>query len=182
MQEPTHEYDAQHPKSRAILCVFGPLMMGIGILMTAIGLFSFFSSLRTFEPPTYLWGVMVGLPLLGVGAGLANFGRDDEILRELAEEVSPAVRTASDPAAAAGAARTGTEAPALERGLTAGMNGDSFADSETALCGRCLAANPADARFCNQCGISLQDQTCRGCGASITPTARFCVQCGKLVG
>jgi ribosomal protein L40E len=179
MQEPTHEYDAQHPRSRAILCLFGPLMMGIGILMSAIGMFSFFSSLRTFEPPTYLWGVMVGLPLLGVGAGLANFGRDHEILRDLAEEVSPAVKAPSD--ATAGAARSGA-AVAEERGLLTGMNGDSFSDSESALCGRCLSANPVDARFCNQCGTSLQDQTCPGCGASITPTARFCMQCGKLVG
>jgi ribosomal protein L40E len=180
MQEPTHVYDAQHPRSRASLCVFGPLMMGLGILMTALGLFSFFSSLRTFEPPTYLWGVMVGLPLLGVGAGLANFGRDDEILRNLAEEVSPTVKAPSD--ATAGAAKSGDKAPAEERGLSTGTNGNSFSDSETALCGRCLAANPADARFCNQCGTSLQDQTCPGCGASITPTARFCMQCGKLVG
>jgi ribosomal protein L40E len=182
MQKPTHEFDPQHQRAQGFLCLFGPLVMGLGIVLAVIGMFSFFSSLRSFQPPTYLWGVMVGLPLLGVGAGLANFGRDGEILRDLAEEVSPVAKAPFN--TTAGAARHGVETLAqdVERGLTTTMNGDSLSESETILCGRCLAANPVAAKFCNQCGTSLLIQTCQGCGASITPTARFCTECGKLVG
>jgi ribosomal protein L40E len=162
MQNPLHEIEPQAHPAQALLRLFGPLLMGLGAVLTVIGIFSYFSSLRTLKPPRYLWGVMVGLPLVGIGASFGNFGRDGEILRSLAEEVSPV-------------------AQGVGLGLTTARNGDVLSESGTTLCGRCDASNPADAKFCNQCGTSLLNQNCPECGASITPSARFCNQCGKLV-
>ena len=172
MQDPTQEFDPQ--PSRSILCLFGPLVMGLGVVMSVVGMYSFFSSLRSFEPPTFLWGVMVGLPLLGIGASLAKFGRDGEILRKLAEEVSPVAKDSFKTSVE-------TRAQSVESGLATARIGKSLSELGTILCGLCRAANPVDARFCNQCGTSLRNQTCPGCGASI-PTAHFCMDCGKMAG
>ncbi len=46
-----------------------------------------------------------------------------------------------------------------------------------ATCASCGHANPADARFCAQCGGSLA-LACPDCGRAHAPGDRFCVQCG----
>lgn len=46
-------------------------------------------------------------------------------------------------------------------------------------CAKCGAANAVDARFCQQCGTSMDPAKCTGCGAQIPAGARFCPQCGK---
>jgi ribosomal protein L40E len=45
------------------------------------------------------------------------------------------------------------------------------------ICPKCQAENPEDARFCEQCGASLE-RTCPACGDEVGPTARFCKGCG----
>ena len=45
------------------------------------------------------------------------------------------------------------------------------------LCANCSSDNPADARFCEQCGQKLE-LTCPSCSAPVSPGARFCKQCG----
>ena len=158
--------------------LFGPAVMGLGVILTGIGLFSYFASRSKFQIPNHLWCVMVGVPLIGIGASLTNLGHHEEILRELEEEVSPAAL-----APLIEAKRRGTEArPHLpESGLSTATNGDLPEESAIVLCGRCEASNPADARFCNQCGTSLLTQKCPECGAMLTPVARFCNQCGVPV-
>lgn len=49
------------------------------------------------------------------------------------------------------------------------------------LCGVCRADNPAENRFCDQCGTPL-DKVCPSCGASLRPEAKFCGACGKRLG
>jgi ribosomal protein L40E len=36
-----------------------------------------------------------------------------------------------------------------------------------------------DAKFCKQCGTSLQVSHCTQCGANLSLDAKFCAQCGK---
>jgi ribosomal protein L40E len=182
MQNPLPEIDPQHQRAQGALRLFGRLMMGLGVILTGIGMVSYFSSRNKFQPPSNLWGVMVGLPLVGIGASLTNLGQHHEILRNLADEVSPVRKDSVDLMAEDTQHGVETMAHAVGRGLTTAMNGDGLSEPETILCNRCDAANPADAKFCNQCGTSLLSQKCPECGASITPTARFCNHCGKLVG
>jgi class 3 adenylate cyclase/tetratricopeptide (TPR) repeat protein/ribosomal protein L40E len=47
-------------------------------------------------------------------------------------------------------------------------------------CSRCYAGNPADAKFCGQCGAPL-GSTCASCGATNPPENKFCGQCGALL-
>jgi len=48
-------------------------------------------------------------------------------------------------------------------------------------CRACDHPNTDSARFCEQCGESLQ-RACGGCGAPLVETARFCSQCGASQG
>jgi class 3 adenylate cyclase/tetratricopeptide (TPR) repeat protein len=46
-----------------------------------------------------------------------------------------------------------------------------------ARCAACSAENPADARFCMDCGAPLE-RRCDSCGALASGQARFCISCG----
>src|ERR1700676_4121952 len=46
-----------------------------------------------------------------------------------------------------------------------------------ARCAACSAENPADARFCMDCGAPLE-RRCDSCGALASDQARFCTSCG----
>lgn len=45
-------------------------------------------------------------------------------------------------------------------------------------CPVCGTHNPADAKFCNECGTPLLSITCPTCGTLNRPNAKFCNQCG----
>ncbi|HEU5440917.1 MAG TPA: adenylate/guanylate cyclase domain-containing protein [Ktedonobacterales bacterium] len=45
------------------------------------------------------------------------------------------------------------------------------------ICPVCQSENPADAKFCNQCGTPFA-RSCPNCGATNPTTARFCSNCG----
>ena len=47
-------------------------------------------------------------------------------------------------------------------------------------CPNCNALNPADARFCSNCGKRLDDKkTCPNCQAENAADAKFCSDCGN---
>jgi hypothetical protein len=45
-------------------------------------------------------------------------------------------------------------------------------------CAGCQHENPAQAKFCQECGASLA-VSCASCGAELPPTAKFCHGCGQ---
>ena len=45
-------------------------------------------------------------------------------------------------------------------------------------CTQCRNENPAEAVFCNSCGIRIE-ATCPGCGQANPPGANFCNKCGQ---
>ena len=48
-------------------------------------------------------------------------------------------------------------------------------------CTKCGATAPASARFCPECGTSLQ-ASCTSCGSALLPSAKFCAECGTPTG
>jgi membrane protease subunit (stomatin/prohibitin family) len=46
-------------------------------------------------------------------------------------------------------------------------------------CPACRTANAPGARFCQQCGASMQPAACRQCGTTMQAGAKFCAQCGQ---
>ncbi len=49
-------------------------------------------------------------------------------------------------------------------------------------CPNCSNENPAQAKFCFNCGHSLAQARCTNCGSELPPNARFCMNCGQPVG
>ena len=48
------------------------------------------------------------------------------------------------------------------------------------LCSACGKENPAQTKFCAECGASLRptNSTCKTCGGSIAANSKFCPECG----
>jgi len=50
------------------------------------------------------------------------------------------------------------------------------------ICQKCQTELPADAKFCTECGASVEPSNqCSNCGANIREDASFCHNCGELV-
>jgi hypothetical protein len=165
--------DPGHRKIQGVLRTFGPFLVVLGLILSAIGLFSFFSSFGTFEFPRYFWCVLVGFPLMGVGLSLSRVGYLGEILRYMSREVAPVSKETFNDLAEGTRPGVETIARAVGEGLRAGRR------EEAKTCPRCQSANDPSARFCNQCGSPLGESLCPGCGHPSAPGARFCGQCGR---
>src|SRR5689334_22971622 len=47
-------------------------------------------------------------------------------------------------------------------------------------CSRCQHENPANAKFCLECGVRLT-LTCPKCRSELPPSAKFCFECGERI-
>jgi ribosomal protein L40E len=174
--------DPNHQNSRAVLRFFGAIMLASGIILTAIGLISFFSAFGGGGFPRYFWAAFIGLPLTAIGAALLQFGYLGAYYRYFSAEVAPAARDTFNVMARETRPGVETVAHAMGRGLATGIDSAQNADGlARQSCGACHALNPADAKFCNQCGQALAARVCNGCGANVGTGSRFCNQCGATV-
>jgi Double zinc ribbon len=136
---------------RSFLRIGGPIILGIGLLLTIAGMASFFAAFGSFGMPQNFWMAFVGLPLIAVGGAMTKVGYLGPATRYVAGEVTPALRDTL------GALGIGSGARA---------------------CAACGAENDADSRFCDACGKPLS-RACASCGAGNDADARFCDGCGS---
>ena len=78
-----------HASKRTALRTIGPMVLGVGLLFTAIGLISFFSSFGGGGFPQYFWCAFIGLPLSSVGLMICKFAFMGTVMRYAANEVAP---------------------------------------------------------------------------------------------
>lgn len=83
-----------HDSTRQMLRTVGPIVAGVGLIFTMIGLVSFFSSFGQFESPRFFWCAFIGLPLLGIGLTMTKFGYLGSIARYVAGETAPVAKDA----------------------------------------------------------------------------------------
>jgi hypothetical protein len=153
MNEETN-LDPNHTSTRRILRRLGPIVAGIGLLLTVIGIGSFFASFGSFGPPRYFWCAFLGMPLLFVGLVLCGFAFQGAIARYQAGEVAPVAKDAFNYMAEGTQEGVKTVATAVAEGIAAGVAGPRKADSP---CPRCSHSNDADAKFCKNCGAVLAE-------------------------
>ena len=133
------------------LRIGGPVIFGIGLLLTVIGVADFFSAFGSFGVPSNFYLAFIGLPLMAVGGAMIRIGYLGSATRYVAGEVAPTIKE------------------------TLGYVGVGPA---SVTCARCGGANRPDAKFCDGCGAPLS-RTCPSCGHANAPDATFCNQCGK---
>lgn len=138
---------------RTALRIGGPIILGLGLLLTVVAFASFFAAVdEPFGGPPRDFGLgFIGLPLIAIGGAMVKFAYLGPASRYVAGEVTPTIRDAL------------------------GALGIGKAKKVCAACGH---HNDADAQFCNSCGKAL-GRPCPSCGAANDPDARFCDACGK---
>lgn len=170
--------DPNHHQIRGLLRTVGPVVLGIGLLFTAVGFISFFQAFGTFGPPRYFWCVFVGFPLIALGATMSKFGYLGAFSRYVMGEFAPVQKDTFNVLAEGTRPGVETLARAVGQGFAAAAGTTAGMDREL-QCPRCDAPYEASARFCTQCGGSLEKKNCSGCGQSNAPDDQFCGQCGE---
>ena len=182
MKEP-REIDPGQATTRGVLRVVGPAVLGLGALLTAVGMISFFSAFGGMEPPRYFWCAFLGLPLLALGGALTQAGYVGSILRYFSGQVAPVQKDTFNYLAEGTSPGVRTLAEAVGHGFaTATAMGRGEAGA-TRACPRCAASNADGGSYCNQCGASLQVEAraCPGCGGAAGASAHFCPHCGHAL-
>lgn len=160
----------RHRRIKRALQIGGIAITAAGVILSAVGLGSFFFSMSGGGFPSLFFCCFIGFPALAVGTAMLRFAYKREIdtysknesvsvFNEAARESQPGVRAIAE------AARDG-----LKESTAGGIG-----------CPACGEKNEADAKFCKNCGAALQ-KTCPACGTQNDPDAKFCDNCGHPFG
>lgn len=168
----TEPLDPRHASARSTLRIVGPVIAGLGLILTLIGFISFFASFGSFERPRFFWCAFLGLPMLGVGLILCKMAFLGSITRYVANEVAPVGKDVVNYMA------KGTKGAMRDVAAALGEGWRGTPPARTCL--KCRTENDAEARFCKACGAALATR-CPACGAECGADAQFCDQCGKPV-
>lgn len=82
----------KQPAIRKKLRFFGLLILTAGIILTLIGMISFFSVFGSFEPPRFFWCAFLGMPLIFVGTVMTFLGYIGAFARYFAGESAPVTK------------------------------------------------------------------------------------------
>lgn len=164
-----------HLKARQSLRMLGPLVFGIGLLFTVVGMGSFFMSMGTFGPPRLFWCCFVGMPLMFVGGTMSGYGFMGAVTRYQAGEIAPVGKDAFN--YMADGTRDGVQT--IASAIGAGFN--EAAPAASVACRTCGQGNDPDAKFCDECGAAMS-ATCHACGVDNDSNAKFCDACGSQIG
>ena len=178
------EIDPGHRGPRNFFRAVGPVVAVIGLILIVVGIGSFFSKAAKFGdpsdefgPPKYFWCVFVGIPVLFVGLVLSKFGYMGKVARYVAQEIAPVGKDTFNYMAEGTKDGVRTVAGAIGEGLREGMSGESGAPS--VRCHKCNALVDEGAKFCSDCGTSLEkSKPCGQCGELNDPDAKYCDNCG----
>lgn len=175
----------KHRSNRSALRVIGPLILGLGVLLTVIGLVGFFSAFGSGPsfggPPPgvkLFFLAFIGIPMMGIGGAITKFAFMGAVARYAASEIAPVGKDTANYMIDGTKDAVGDLAQSVGAGIAAGLSGDRPA-AEMVDCPSCGEACDPGARFCNQCGTPIPGEVrCDDCGAMNDPDARFCSQCG----
>jgi len=168
-----------HKERRAFLRAIGPIVLGIGLLFTFIGLGSFFASFGSFGPPRYFWCAFVGLPLVGLGSAICKFAFMGAVTRYMANEVAPVGKDVVNYMADGTTDAIRDVAAAIGEGISSSCNDHEV---QVVRCHKCNEKNEAEANYCKSCGSPLSKPViCSKCGELNDPDAHFCDNCGQAV-
>lgn len=155
--------DARGPRdgyegARRGLRTIGPIVLGVGVLLLAVGLIDFFAAFGGQGPPKLFWMAFVGILLTGVGGTMTSAGYRRELISYEARQARPGVRD-------------------LTSAVREGWDGGGDAPR----CPECGEPIKDGDRFCDRCGTQLAAARVCACGQRNDADARFCSGCGEAL-
>ena len=166
-----------HKRTRDLLRRIGPVVLGLGVLLMAIGMIDFFMCMGSFgRTPKLFWCNFLGMPLVFFGIVMTKIGYMSSISRYMAAESAPVAKDTFNYMADGTKEGVRDITSAIREGLV-GESGDEV------CCPGCKAPNDHDARFCDACGDSMSlEKDCVACEAPNDHDAKFCDACGSSFG
>ncbi len=165
----------KHEGIRDLLRVVGILLVTAGGIFLIVGLVDFFRAFGGNRPPELFWCAFVGILLLGLGLTTCRFAFLGMVSRYIAGEVAPVAKDTFNYLADETSEGVRTIAKSIDEGI-----GGHNEEPMLIRCHKCNTINPADARFCRNCGVPLKKtRPCKHCGELNDPDAKFCDNCGK---
>ncbi len=167
--------DERHAKARVVLRWVGPVLLALGVVLTAIGFYTVIAG-DPFGEPLRAALPFVGMPLMFVGGVMSMYGYMGALARYHAGEITPVAGQAFNRFAE----DTRPSLRAMAGAVSEGMRSHPGTRDETRNCPSCGRGNNSDANFCDQCGAAMPAaRTCPGCGRNNDPQARYCDGCGR---
>ena len=159
-REQQTELMKKHERTKRNLKIIGALIAAAGLGLAVMGFVDMFSSISAGETPTLFWGLIAGLPMLGIGGMLSMMGFRKEIMRYVKNESVPVLNEAGNEIV-----------PAV------GAIANAAKNAEGTICPHCGNPNDENAIFCRHCGSELI-VICPHCGER-AKDGKFCDKCGK---
>ena len=165
-----NKINPNHRELRKMLRLIGPLVFILGLVLTLVGLGSFFSSFGSMQPPRYFWCAFLGLPLMTAGGAISQFAFMGAVARFMAGETAPVAKDTFNYMASGTKDGVRDIASAIAEGVSA----------NSLDCNSCRASNDIKAKFCDNCGETLlATKTCDHCTTENQKNAKFCDDCGR---
>lgn len=151
-----------HEETKKKLKIIGFIVLGAGIILSAIGLISFFSAFGSDDFPKLFFLVFPGFPMIGIGASMLSFAYKREIMRYSKNESVPVINEAIEEVG-----------PTVKKVVSE----EKTSDEKTKKCPDCGAENSDKNKFCSECGAAL-NKVCPSCGNTVEADDKFCPNCG----
>ena len=163
------EEKQKHESLKKKLKIVGFCLLFVGAACTLVGFVNFFMTIASGGGiPTLFFLLFIGLPCIGIGAGLLAFAFRREILRYTKNESVPVINEA------------GKEISPAVKDIASAVKDGLEEKKATTVCPACKKANDIDSKFCKYCGAPLT-KNCPHCGNKIDGDSAFCSECGKKI-
>lgn len=163
-----------HLKTRNLLRRVGPAVLGVGLLLMAIGMIDFFMCMGSFSrQPKYFWCIFLGMPAVFFGAVMSNIGYMGAVARYMSAESAPVAKDTFNYVASETKEGVRDIVGAIREGVV-GEEGNGV------CCPSCKQSNDHFAKFCDACGEPMSfEKDCPDCETSNDHEAKFCDGCGS---
>ena len=155
----------ENSKARKVFRVLGPILLGVGVLLTIAGFFSLFSGALE----TFFLG-FIGLPVVFVGLSFTSLGYMGAMARYSASQTAPVAKDVTNYMID----HTTDSVAHMAGAVVKEVKGDT----QPVVCRHCGEVAHAGALFCDNCGKPLAT-LCPKCHAENDQNARFCQKCGE---
>ena len=163
------EFDEKqkHEDLKKKLKIIGFCLLICGAVCAIVGFVDFFMTIGAGGGmPKLFFLCFIGLPLIGVGAGILTFGFRREIMRYTKNESVPVINEA------------GKEIAPAVKDIASAVKDGLNEKAATVVCPACKKENDADSKFCKSCGAPLT-RTCHTAEAKSTVTPSFATNAAK---